>query len=139
MKPMLLVAILSGFLMPSYSQQPWCFSKNCAETPATTFRLDRSNQPMNSTFFTLPTLPAYKPVAPLVFSPSARRFFQSSAPMDVGALLRATDNAAAMAQTNPGSTIGRHATAGQGSSHVTGPTLSTGQGAMVFGSTSPKF
>ena len=139
MKPIVLVAVLAGLFMPLYGQQQWCFSKNCPETPATTFRLDRSNQQLNSAFLPLPTLPAYKPVAPLVFSPSARQFFQYSAPTDVGDLLEGAGDAAAMVQTNPGSTIGTHATAGQGSPHITGPTFPTGQGAIVFTSTSPKF
>ena len=141
MKSILAVAVVVGLLAPLYGQELWCFSKNCPETPATTFRLDRSNQQLNNTFLFLPALSAYKPVAPFVFSPSARQFFQYSVLTDVGDLLRlkGPGNAAAMVQTNPGGTIGTHALAAQSSSHITGPTFSTGQGGMKFTSASPKF
>ncbi len=78
MKLVLLVAMLAGFFMPLYGQQQWCFSKNCSQTPATMFTLDRSNKQLDNIFRPLPALPAYVPVAPLALSSSTRQFFQHS-------------------------------------------------------------
>ena len=75
MRPIMLVTLLLGLLMPVYGQQPLCFSNNCPETPATSFTLDRSNKQLDNLFRSSSALPAYKLVAPLIFSPAARQFF----------------------------------------------------------------
>jgi len=84
MKPVLLVAMLAGFLMPVYGQQQLCFSKNCAQTPATSFKLDRSDKQLNNLFQPLPSVPTYSPLTPLALSPSAKQFLHYSAPVDTG-------------------------------------------------------
>ena len=83
MKP-ILVALLVGLFAPLYGQQQFCFSKSCAQTPATMFTLDRSDRQLSTIFRPVPTLSAYEPVAPLALSPSTRQFFQYSAPTDAG-------------------------------------------------------
>ncbi len=140
MKPILIAALLVGFFVPSYGQQQLCFSKNCPQTPATIFTLDRSIPQLNTIFRPLPSLPAYKPVAPLALSPSTRQFFQYWAPTNIGHQLEPTrpGGATAQTETSHGDTTGTHSPAGVSSSHTPGATFSTGRGGIAFTPTSPK-
>ena len=138
----ILVVLLVGYFVPAYGQQQLCFSKNCPQTPATSFTLDRSNKQLNSIFRTLPALPGYKPVAPLSLSSSTRQFFRYSAPTDA-------DNGSGFASpggatVKSGSTTGTHPSPGLNGSHMAGSSFSigrfsTGQGGIGFTPTSPKF
>ena len=104
MKLILLVAMLAGLFTPLRGQQQWCFSTNCPDTPATSFGLDRTDKQLNKIFRTLPTLPAYKPVAPLALSPSTRQFFRYSVPTEAGYFLGQAGfrNAPALVETSRG-------------------------------------
>ena len=138
MKPMLIVAMLTGLFIPLNGQPQWCFSKNCPETRATSFRLDRRDKQLNKIFRTVPTLPAYKPVVPLALSPSTFQFFHYSAPTGADYPLGLGDfrNAPALSETSHGGTLKTYSPASPNSS---GPTFSTGQGGIVFNPASPKF
>jgi len=136
------VVLLVGYLVPAYGQQQLCFSKNCPQTSATSFTLDRSNEQLNSIFRTLPAPPGYEPIAPLSLSPSTRQLFQYSAPTDAdnGSGLASPGNAT----VKSGSTTGTHPSPGLNGSHMAGPSFSTerfstGQGGIGFTPTSPKF
>lgn len=139
MRPILLVTLLVGLFLPSYCQQQLCFSKNCPQTPATIFALDRSNKQLAKVFRPSPVLPAYTPVAPLALSPSSRQFFQYSVPLDVGHDLGlvAPGNATAMVEARHDATIGTHPPADRNNSHIAGPTFSTRQGGIIFAPPSP--
>jgi hypothetical protein len=141
MKPILLVAMLAGFLMPVYGQQQLCFSKNCPQTPATSFTLDRSEKQLNNLFRPLPSLPAYSPVASLAASPSTKQFFHYSAPLDAvpGLGLAVPGNATAVGEAGYKGTTGMHSSDAGNSFHTGGSAFSVGQGGMVLTPGSPKF
>ena len=80
MKTMLLVVFLIGPFLVSEGQQQWCFSKNCPQTPATFFKLDRSRPELWNVFRRPPALPAMKPLAPLMFSPTTSQLFLYTKP-----------------------------------------------------------
>ena len=73
MKRILLMAVVIGSFAPLHARQ-WCFSKRCTDTPATLFSNPTSSKQFDAIFRHALTLPAYTPVAPLRFSPSARQF-----------------------------------------------------------------
>jgi len=81
MKTMLLVVFVIGAFLASEAQQQWCFSKNCPQTPATFFKLDRSHPELWNILHRSPVLPAMKPLAPLIFSPTTSQFFLYSKPL----------------------------------------------------------
>jgi hypothetical protein len=122
MKLMLIVLLLVGFFAPAYGQQQFCFSKNCGQTPATSFKLDRSDTQLTNIFRPLSALPPYQPVARLASSPPTRQFFQPTP----------NDNA-----------IGTHSPSALDGSHIATPTssghFSTGQGGAGFTPVSPRF
>jgi len=141
MKPILLVAMLAGLLTPVYGQQQLCFSKNCAQTPATSFTLDWSDKQLNNLFQPLPSVPAYSPVTPLALSPSAKQFFHYSAPVDTGPRsgLVVPRNATARGESGYEGTTGMHSSVGGNSSQAAGSAFSVGRGGAVLTPGSPKF
>jgi hypothetical protein len=141
MKPVLLVAMLAGFSMPVYGQQQLCFSKNCAQAPATSFKSDRSDKQLNNLFQPLPSVPDYSPVTPLAWSPSAKQFFHYSAPADTAPGLRLVvpRNATARGESGYEGTTGMHSSVGGNSSQAAGSAFSVGRGGAVLTPGSPKF
>ena len=79
-----LLILFAGIVVPLYGQQPFCFSRNCVETPATTFRLDRSDKDLSGIFVGPKSQPPYVPIAPLALSPSTQQFFQSVPSINTG-------------------------------------------------------
>jgi len=138
MKPVLLVAMLAEFLMPVYGQQQLCFSKNCAQAPSTSFKLDRSDKQLNNLFQPLSSVPDYSPVTPLALSPSATQFFHYSAPADTGPRLGLVvpGNATAGDESGYVGTTGMHSSVGGNSSQAA---FSVGRGGAVLTPGSPKF
>jgi hypothetical protein len=143
MKPVLLVAMLAGFLMPVYGQQQLCFSKNCAQAPATSFKLDRSDKRLNNLFQPIPSVPDYTPVTPLALSPSAKQFLHYSAPVDTGPRLGLVvpRNATASwgAKSGYEGTTRVHSSVYGNSSQAAGFAFSVGRGGAVLTPGSSKF
>jgi len=76
MKWILLALALAGMAVPLYAQKTLCFSKNCAASPTTSFKLDRNDKDLAEIFEHEESQLPYSPVAPLTLSPSTRQFFQ---------------------------------------------------------------
>lgn len=140
MKLIMLIALLMGLWTPLYGQQQWCFSKNCPETPAPSFTLDRSNKLLDNLFRSSPALPAYKPLAPLTFSPSTRQFFLDSMPAVNGLKFpNLSIPSKSFTDSGEGNAGTRALSSGVNGSHGTNPEFSTGKGGMSFTPASPKF
>ena len=139
MKPIMLVTLLIGLFMPVYGQQQLCFSTNCPETPAMIFRLDRSNHELDNIFRRSSAMPAYKPVAPLTFSPSARQFFLDYVPPVNGLKLPNLGSSFQTHATGSGSITGTHAPSRMNSSYGVGSKFSAATGGISFTPASPKF
>jgi hypothetical protein len=140
MKPIFIFALLLGSLLPLHAQQKWCFSKNCLQTPATTFTLDRSDRDLGNIFRPSSTLPAYRPVAPLTFSPITRPFFLYAAEgtkMDQFGISNLAGRTAMTAAGGRSLGIVPGAVPAKGA-QMSGPHFSTGQGRTGFTPTSPR-
>jgi hypothetical protein len=132
MKPIMWFALWIGLLMPVYGQQQWYFSKNCPETPATSFTLDRSNRQLDNIFRASAALPAYEPVAPLTFSLSTRQFFLYPTPVVYGL---EPPNASGSVQALAAGSVGTartHAVSGVNNLTAVDPGFSTATGGISF-------
>jgi len=141
MKPLLFAALLVGLVLPLYGQQPLCFSKNCPETPATTFKLDRNDKDLSTIFQPSAPVPAYVPAAPLTMLPSARQFFSYSpaTPVDNGSRHRGGGTITGIRGSDHGLSMRTQSPLGSSGSHVMGPNFLSGQGGAAFTPASPRF